>query len=140
MSFGWGADLPPAVPYSRPIFTSSRDFDYPDGNLGLTGLKLPLEAAGGGSALAKEPFSVQGGVNRCGSLFVSSGGRARGDLECKNDRSSDLHSDSIYRTYGGYFHDSECLVRVAQKSGNAVNQESKRRNDRYTFTGIALEH
>jgi hypothetical protein len=27
MSFRWGADLPPAVPYSRPIFTGSRDFD-----------------------------------------------------------------------------------------------------------------
>ena len=27
MSFGWGSDLPPTVPYSRAIFTSSRDSD-----------------------------------------------------------------------------------------------------------------
>jgi hypothetical protein len=42
MSFGSGANLPPAVPYSRPIFTSSRGFDYRDGNLGLVGLELRL--------------------------------------------------------------------------------------------------
>jgi hypothetical protein len=37
-------------------FHESRDFDYRDGNLGLTGLKSRLEAAGGGSAPAKEQF------------------------------------------------------------------------------------
>ena len=32
-----------------PIFKASRDFDYRDGNLGLTDLELRLEAFGGGS-------------------------------------------------------------------------------------------
>jgi hypothetical protein len=56
MSFGWEADLPPGVPYSLTIFTSSRDFEYRDGNLGLTGLKLRLEAAGRSPAPANERF------------------------------------------------------------------------------------
>ena len=57
MPLAWEADLPPAVPYSCPIFTSYRDFDYRDGILGLDGLELRLEAAGGGSTPAKERFS-----------------------------------------------------------------------------------
>jgi hypothetical protein len=47
------------VSYSRPIFTSSRDFDYRDGNLGLAGLELGLEPADGGSAPANEGFFGQ---------------------------------------------------------------------------------
>jgi hypothetical protein len=45
--FVWGEGSRPAVSHSCPIFTSSRDFDFRDGKMGLTAKELrPIPLAG----------------------------------------------------------------------------------------------